>query len=346
MTVLSDVYSVNPTMEAISLEDRPGYLRLKPRVADDVYVLLDNLSGDYVFEIHYEFTPNNPAESGGIAVVKTLPDGCIELLDEYSSTETVHYTKLRMVKQGQRYKGYGYIKEDRTWILVGATDYEASLIGIVYHSSPTSTSNFDVDKLLIYKSTYLTITNISPGMVAEIYDSEGNIIDSGMCQEGNDYIKLDLSYVDIPLNNATIKLYDADGNLIYSSVFNDIYGGDVFEYGVAVEVRLDNELIREYEEVDLGRIVGGELEKMLTIKNITGEPLQNITIKSLPIDNDKSYLWVYFAFDDVEPTYQQGQITIPFLAPEQTAYLRMKIVRDTSVVQPGEYYRFVLSVSN
>jgi hypothetical protein len=349
-TVLNEMWQVSPSNPSrYSLTDVPGVLRLK-HGEPDVYVLMNAPRFDFVFEADTNYAPTRPLDQGGLVAFRDK-DTRVELLEYYdpATGTTYAYDRLRMVRKGDLVEGYGTNDNGSTWELIGVTFINAPKIGFVLHGvQETQSVPLDIKEMRMYRSTLIQIGNVVEGMRAVLLNEYNNVLRDEICKKDRDHIDLDVSTLQMPIK-AKLRLYDAMGSLIEETpVMTDIWGGDLFWYGVKLDVEIDGTLLRQDREFQLGNMQGGVIEKKIYIINNNDISIPNVRISVEAYSDYFGWQWVDVARDVFgQPGSYQDAIYVGNMMPNDRTPVWIKIKR-----QPEQQfaslndYKFRLAVES
>lgn len=298
-TSLQSVWEPSPSdATRYSLTERPGYLRLKHGDVP-LYLFMDLPNRDFVFEMKNAYTPGIADDSGGI-VVYYNDEQYIQLLEYYDTVKGVgvNYTNMRMVRKGSLYSGYGSKDNGNTWELIGSTTSDdVNKIGLVLnHPQKTNSVPMDVEYVRVYADRRILVGNLASGMRIDLLKPDGTKVVSHTCRPGADHIYIDMTNLPIPFRGK-LRVYSSTGDVKETTDEISIWGGDVFWYGLLVEIYNDKGLLPTDVETELGPMLAGHIEMKLTIKNPGAVPITNTTISVKQFHEFHGHEWVMLAED-------------------------------------------------
>lgn len=280
-----------------SVTDRAGSLRLKHGDVP-LYLLMDLPNRDFVFEMKNDYNPRVEGDSGGI-IAYYNEEQYIQLLEYFDATRgvAINYTHMRMVRKGSVYSGYGSKDGGNTWELIGSTSSDdINKIGLVLNSpSPTTGAvPMDVEYIRIYSDRRILIGNLASGMRIELLRPDNTVVASRTCPPGADHVYLDMTNLPVPFAGK-LRVYNSTGDLKETTDELSIWGGDVFWYGLLVEIYNDAGLLPTDRETELGPMLAGHIEMKLTIKNPGAVPITNTIVSVKQFHEFHGHQWVMLA---------------------------------------------------
>lgn len=327
---LDPKWQVSPSDESrYTLTEEPGCLRLR-HGDPDLYILMDSPRFDFVFEIDTNYDPLRASDQGGITVYRDH-ETFIELLEFYdpNTGTTIKYDTIRMIKRADLYEGYGTNDGGRTWELIGTSFMSATKIGMVLHGVLEADSDtLDVKEVRMYRDTSLQIANLVEGMTVRLFDGAGLLLSEQKVGANKDHAKLNLQNTTFPLTGK-LELYDATGTfLAETAVFSDLWGGDVFYYGVKLDLEIDSVLVRPDREYQLGYMKNGSIEKKVKLINTHDVTVYNVHASVLAHSDYYGWEWVDIANDVFgQPGTYKDVILVGDIGPGQSVNVWIKIVR-------------------
>lgn len=297
---LDQRWTVSPSLPSrYSLEERPGYLRIKH--AESPTYILTNIPAEntLMFDIKNDYKPIISTDIGGIVVFKTLADR-VELVEYYDPILDVsrNYLYVRMFKDGDVYDGYGS-QDGVIWELIGSARVEdASKIGLVLNgdTSPLSV-NCDIDYVSMYRDRYLYVENLQENMTVNLFD-ENNVLKQTYKIPANESVaRLDMFTLPIPFNGYIQTLSPA-GIFVEQTPTQLLYPGDEFQYIISMNVKYQRKktvlvddgfgnTIPKTEFVDdvdfildesanIGRMDDSTMEGLITVSNLDAIDITNL----------------------------------------------------------------------
>lgn len=332
-TLNTNVWQASPTDSSrYSLTERSGYLRLK-HGSPDLFVLMNTPRFDFVLEVDTDYQPVRPTDQGGI-VAYLDNDNYIEMLEYFDSVTgiTKAFDRLRMIRRSDLFEGYGSNDNGLTWELIGTAFMTAPKIGMVLHGiQETSSDVLDIDAVRIYRDTKLHVGNLNPGQIAKLYSKTGVLLGEATCAEDADYAKIEGQNINFPLEGR-VRLYDKTGFLLdETDVIKDIWGGDVFWYGIQLNFEMDGLLLRPDREHQLGNMQGGVIERKAYIINNNDIPVNAVKASIQALGSYVGWEWVDIAEDSFgEPETYMDVLDLGTLNPGAKVPIWIKITRRSS----------------
>lgn len=325
-TALNPIWQPSPTdPNRYSLTERAGYLRMK-HGDTPFYLLMDMPNRDFVFEIKNDYNPVMVSDAAGIVVFRDN-EARIELIECYDPVKgPSNYTHMRMVRKGNQFTGYGSRDNGQTWEIIGSAlaDGMTKIGLVVHHPNVTNSVPFDVDYVKVFGDTTFIVGNLTPGMVIELLNPVGQVVVSTPCPSGRDFVEIDLTNFPIPYTGSLrVK---KDGQVLETSPLMEIWGGDMFWYGLTLEVYKDGVLLPKDRDTTLGGMVNGVIEVVLTIKNPSSEPVYNVRVYRSPYFQYRGYEWVLLAHDESGVPGEYGEsLTFDSIYPGEEKKFWLKV---------------------
>lgn len=329
----TDIWQVSPSDHSrYSLTEKPGFLRLK-HGDPDLFILMNTPRYDFVMEVDTKYVPVRPSDQGGI-VAYLDNETYIEMLEYYDpkTGTTFAFDRLRMVKRGDLYEGYGSNNNGAMWELIGTAFMIAPKIGISLHGIQESSSdNLDIDGVRLYRDTKVQVGNLNPGQTVKLLSHTNVIVGTAVCPIDQDYAKIDAQNVNFPFKGK-VQIFDTTGFLLdETEVFDDIWGGDVFWYGVKLDFEIDGLLMRQDREHQLGNMESGIIERKGYVINNNDIPIYNIRASVMALSEYHGWEWTDIATDMFgEPGIYGDVINLGHLEPGERVPIWMKITRQPS----------------
>ena len=299
----------------------------------DLFVLMNTPRFDFVMEVDTDYEPVRPTDQGGI-VMYLDNENYIEMLEYFDSVTgiTKAFDRLRVIKRSDLYEGYGSNDNGKTWELIGTAFMNAPKIGMVLHGiQETSSDVLDIDAVRMYRDTKIHVGNLNPGQVAKLFSNTGVLLGEAVCPNDADHVKIEGQNLNFPLEGQ-IKLYDSTGFLLdESSTLTDIWGGDVFWYGIQLDFELDGLILKQDREHQLGNMQGGVIEKRAYIINNNDIPIHNVRAAIAAQGSYLGWEWADIAVDSFgEPATYGDIIVLGTLNPGAKVAIWMKVTRRAS----------------
>jgi hypothetical protein len=312
-----------------SLTEKPGYLRMK-HGDPDLFILINSPRYDFVLEVDTSYVPVRASDQGGVAAFRDQQTR-IELLEYYdpATGTTKAFDKLRLIRRADLFEGYGSNDNGKTWELIGVSYMTAPKVGMVLHGIQEAQSDdLDISEVRMYRDTTVQVGNIIPGQTVKLVDSAGTTLGLEICKQDSDYIKIDCTKMIFPLT-AKIQVYDTAGFLLdETALLTDVWGGDVFWYGVKLDLEVDNILLRQDREYQLGNMASGIIERLTYVINNNDIPLYNVKCTIMSMSEYYGWEWTDIAADLYgQPGTYQDSIFIGTIKPGERIPLWCKVTR-------------------
>lgn len=327
---LHDRWQISPSNHSrYSLTERPGYLRLK-HGDPDIFLLMSSPRFDHVIEVDTDYAPVRPSDQGGIVAYRDN-NTFVEMLEYFDEKTgiTMAYDRIRMVRRSDLFEGYGSNDNGKTWDLVGTAYLEAPKIGIALHGINESGSDtLDVKEIRMYRDTKIHVGNLNPGQTIKIVNPTNQVLAGATCEKDHDYVKVDAQNISFPFKGR-VQLYDKSGFLLdQTEILEDIWGGDVYWYGVKLELEIDGYSLRSDREYQLGNMQNGSIERRAYVINNNDIPIYNVRAKVLALSEYYGWEWADIAKDlfDLPGTYGD-EIEIGTIMPKQRIPIWVSVLR-------------------
>lgn len=327
------MWQASPTDSSrYSLTERSGYLRLK-HGSPDLFVLMNTPRFDFVMDVTTDYQPVRPSDQGGI-VAYLDNDNYIEMLEYFDSVTgiTKAFDKIRMIKRSDLFEGYGSNDNGATWELIGTAFMTAPKIGFILHGiQETSSDTLDIDSVRIYRDTKLHVGNLNPGQTAKLFSRTGVLLGEAVCAADADHAKIEGQNFSYPIEGS-VKLYDSTGFLLDETpVLSDIWGGDVFWYGIQLDLELDGLILKQDREHQLGNMQGGVIERKAYVINTNDIPVNAVRASIMALGSYVGWEWADIALDSFgEPQAYGDVLDLGTMQPGERIPIWMKITRRSS----------------
>jgi hypothetical protein len=145
-----------------------------------------------------------------------------------------------------------------------------------------------------------------------------------------------------------ISVYDSGGVLVASTGLTEIFGGDIFWYNT-LDLKLINDGVEVLpgDEVFLGGLMNGTVEKRLEIYNPGTEAVANVSVYATNFNTAHGDKWVLLAPDvGGVPGYYDKSVYIPQVEAGGYAAFWVKVQRPQDMLFfPSTDHRFSLVIS-
>lgn len=331
-TTLQSIWQASPSdATRYSLTDKQGVLRLK-HGEPDLFILMNTPRFDFVMEMDTDYDPIRATDQGGLVAYQNQ-DTRLELLEYYDPDKglTKTYDSIRMVRRADLFEGYGTNDRGKTWELIGASFMQAPKVGMVLHGIQEGQSDtLDVKEFRVYRDTTLHVGNLLEGHRAELVDAAGVIINSDVCKADKDHVKVDVANQQFPLK-ARIRLFDKTNLLLgETELLEDIWGGDVYWYGMKLDLEIDGITLRGDREYQLGNMTEGAIEQLAYVVNSNDVDIPNVKATILAYSDYSGWEWVDLAPDVYgEPGTYKDIISLGTIRAGTRVPIWIKVIRQS-----------------
>lgn len=328
---------------------------------------------DFVLEVSGQFTPSPYGDMAGLIAFETRTDS-VAILQYYDSTTgPVTYTHLRLQFKNTSYYAWGSSDGGLTYQLIGSswgTIYPS--IGLVIYpptiiaSTPQATpqvtpqttpqatpsmfpvtSPYVIDYVRVYIDTSFTVTNLTPGYQVELLDQNQLTVQTVIVSAQQQNVVFDLSRLSMPFSGY-LRVTDTLQNITQSSLLT-IWGGDIYWFGIRLQLSWNNIPYTESNNIYLGMMQAGIINTEITITNIDSFPANNVLIT---VDASPGVLgssWVQVASDNggIAGTYGTSAV-IGTINAGQTISAWILITRNTTepIFFDSSQYKFRLVITS
>lgn len=327
---LHERWQVSPSDETrYSLTERAGYLRMK-HGDPDLFILMNAPRFDFVFEVDTQYVPVRPSDQGGIVAFRDNHT-YIEMLEYYDPEKgmAAGYDSLRMVRRSDLFEGYGSNDGGKTWELIGTSYLSAPKMGVALHGIQESSSDdLDIAEIRMYKDTTIQVGNLIPGQSVELVNQLGAVIGKSICAEDRDHVKIDCQNIKFPLKGK-VRLFDSSGFMLdESEMLTDMWGGDIFWYGVNLDLEIDGILMRQDREYQLGSMENGLIERRAYVINNNDIPIYNVKASVMALSEYYGWEWADVASDAFgQPGVYNDLILLGNILPGEKIPIWIKVTR-------------------
>lgn len=278
-----------------------------------------------LFEVTADYVPTEQGDEGGIVVWK---DGYhrLEFLESKDST-TMEYSRWRAQKQGNTWTFYA--NRGAGWELFDSSNLAALKMGVILKNPDTAGfSSLNLDRLVLCRSSKITIGNLPQGYTAYLCDHHGNMVQSATVEPLWTGVELELPTIPY---NGIIRVYDENGILLSSLGAFDIYGGDCYLYGTDLRVLWNGNELSLMNETYLGTMYDNVIEVQMELHNPSNnKAAHNISMGIIKYLKEFGYEWADICHDDGNGNpgrnYTQ-RLDMGSLAPLSSAKFWVKVER-------------------
>lgn len=301
-TTLSTDWEVIPNdYSRISLTDVVGSLRLKHGTTT-LYAFLSFLTDtdQFIMDIKNNYNPLTEGDVGGVVVYAGEDDALFleELFDPIKGTID-SYPWIRLERDYNNYYAYWSI-DGISWNLIGTHDFDrlAPKIGLFLDGS--TGEYMDIDYLRITTGRYVTVENLTGGVIVKLIDSTGTEVDRKVCRTGSSKVSFDLKDKPIPFNGR-FEISVDEGTTWFSSTseLHSMWGGDVYSFEITPIIYFYNEDTSLWVQLDssieefLGYLSPDNINyreiKMKAVNQMQGK-FSNVTITLSQYNGTDQYL--------------------------------------------------------
>jgi hypothetical protein len=196
----------------------------------------------------------------------------------------------------------------------------------------------------MYRKTTIQIGNIKEGYTAKLLTTTGTLVQQVMCQKDRDYVDIDATNLTFPYSGK-IQITNLTGMVLAeTAVMTDLWGGDVFLYGVHLDMEVDGVNLRSDREYQLGNMDEGVIEKIAYVVNNHDIPIPGVTISVSAFSQYYGWEWVDIASNVFgTPGTYQDSIYMNTIHPGDRIPFWIKVSRrpGTGVASLNDY-KFIL----
>ena len=170
------------------------------------------------------------------------------------------------------------------WIEVGNVDYDNNNNSIGFFLYATNDEDlmrdgkFLVNYFYIYENKYLTLNGINYLQDFEIYEPNLNkILMRSDTTPGKNYVNryknraiIDTTGLVLPMNNAELRIYPKnhyEETISRFTLSNLTFGGDIFSITYDIQLRIDNEIVNNGIDYELGDLFNNKYRRNVVVYN-------------------------------------------------------------------------------
>lgn len=337
--VLDDKWVFSPdNPQYISIIQGAG-LQLAPATYEGtVLALLPQLVQPYVLEAEFEYAPVSVDDSAGF-VLWASADSAIYLSLVAGGRQ---YSRLRLkVKEG-RCEGYAYSDDLGAWEVAGTAFVAPDAVPGIFAEGQ---SPVIVKRVVVARDVNLTVGNLPPDSFVSLYNATGDVIATAQASAGVAVIQLGSLglLLEVRLGVSVSGELTALTDLVTAS------GGSVYWYNRhELKLYLDSTPVDPGQELSLGPLVAGVIERRLEIENGETEPVSDIVIRCAAFNVSHGPQWASLAPEfEGAPGQYEDSLYIPVLAPGERVPFWLKVQRPPGLLYyPSTEHRFVLLVTS
>lgn len=269
------------------IANKHSYVTNRDAEREQILELLDDILNNFVeysitddlgtFPSNQPITPSNVVLPGSVG-------------NTYNGTfEDIMYSYIKVIKKNTVYSFFAST-DGKQWIEVGNSKYnDTHRIGFFLHSLELLTSddllksNFYVEYAMFYDNNYVIIRNIKDTVkTIELRDENGSLICDNTTnsimklKDGAAYI--DTTLLNMPYYNARLVMLNSSKKIIFEHTFQQLIGGDKYEYGYDLKVCIDNTEINQEELFRLDAFKSKEQTVRIDIYNQEDFEITNLKV--------------------------------------------------------------------
>lgn len=328
---VSLLWNTLPINRTISLDNSVGLIHGNERVT----MTIPAPSGDYVFQASIDHKPTILSDIGGIVVLSTTGNQ-IECQTYFDNTIGVsqYFQYVKVVKVGDVFTFYASM-DSSVWYMIGNSELQdANRIGFFLDGPNTSDANtFVIKNISFYKSNISVFNSIFDPSSISLIDSNGvEHKDSITLKLSDGSMYVDLTNISLPIEDATLKIYNSNNDIIVENNSFNLCGGDVFEYAIKLKFLLDGTEISTSQLADIGRLASEENEYTLTVINNDNISLSGATLSVLAYSDyfrGGSFAFVGLQEDSNGIQRFSNNLLLPDIIAGSSLDVTIKVIRDT-----------------
>jgi len=297
------------------------------------------LNYQYAVEAELDYSPVSLNDSAGLALWSSDEDAVY--LSLAAGTDMI-YDKLRFRVKDDRCEAYAFRSSRGEWEVVGTAFVSHDPLPAIYAEGSAPVI---VREVVVVRDTLVSVGNIPNGYYVYLKNEEGGVIAVKASSGGA--VEINLGSVGIAIKGQ-LEVCDSFGVVAASTGIIDIYGGDVFWYNT-LDLKLfsDGVEVLPGDEVFLGGLMNGTVEKRLEIYNPGPEAVTNVSVYAANFNTAHGDKWVLLAPDvGGVPGYYDKSVHIPQIEAESYAAFWVKVQRPQDMLFfPFTDHRFSLVIS-
>ncbi|MGM7682855.1 hypothetical protein ACSVDA_11945 [Cytobacillus sp. Hm23] len=302
-----------------------------------LYLFLNELTDtqSFVFDVQNTYNPSD----GGVGGITAYGDrDNFIAVEEYFDSESGVLNTFPWIRLVRDYKNYfAYWSEDGVeWHTIGSSSLDAAAPKIGLFVEGTSENPLGVEKVRVFSSTEVSITNLLAGMKVSLVDGEGAEIKSQICREHDNKVVFDVADLPFPFNAKIV--IDTGADILDSNSFINIYGGDVYYFEVTPDIlfymgEAENPIsLTVNTEEFLGHLATTNMEQEceVIIRNPLPGTFSDIQINLVPYENDDHWDRLVDIADDEDgsPGEWRDAVNIPELLSGNDHKVWVKLKRE------------------
>ena len=311
---------------------------------DSIYLLQGNeniellipipIENQYIVQSKIKYTPKSEDDKAGI-ILRSLTDNVVNF-EVCGDDETICTNMKASVDEYGILYAYASSDNGTTWKNYGNTKLvNMNSLGFYNYGVNEELKIYDC---IVYKSNYVTFNNFDRTTYIRLFKDNKEITSSFYIKKYNTRLVLDCIEKIFPLNNIEIKVYNRkDDTLIFSKVFNDIYGGDIYEFNYNLEFKIDDDILDSETMYDLGKISNDTVFNLI----ITNKEPYEINGKNLKVSYysllNRAYEFVDIAEENSNNYYKSIETSF---TPGECKIFKLKISKNVLYSEINSDYEF------
>lgn len=230
-TGLSPVWDILP-YDLSRVDKKDDRLVLK-HGKEPIHVILSMLTNENecILDIKNSYVPTNGVDVGGIIVRGSSTESItVEEFYDPNTNETHSYPWVRIVRSFNNYSAY-WSDDGSEWNLLGSSYFGNLTPKIGVYLGGDLGSDYELMEVRAFKRTNISVSNLTPGMVVNIVDENGDLLRSTKCLKLRDTVEINVADLPMPFKGR-FQFAMQDGSLFDDDTFHDIYGGDKYQFNI------------------------------------------------------------------------------------------------------------------
>lgn len=295
----------------------------------------------YVFQTSIEYNPTSASERGG-CILKSITTNAAEL--EISGDDSARCSHIKM-EVASDYVVTAKAGNGSKWTDYGNTRLiDANKIGF-YLGSGTSVDPIKIFNCSMYKANHITFKGLDNMHKLRIFNTNDvELTDKFVIRKFDRMVVIDGTNTLFPINNFRVKIFDSNNQIVYQNDFNDVCGGDNYEFSYNISMTVNDKPMNS-DEFDLG-VISEHTVYSLKITNNEDYKLEN---KKLKIEAYNPYNQGYKAVNiariragAIYDDFEKEKVGIN-IEPHETRDFAMRIAREDQSLLLGESFKFKIT---
>jgi hypothetical protein len=288
----------------------------------------------YVVQSKIAYTPGSQDDKAGI-LLRSVTDSVVNF--EVCGDDSIICTNMKTCIDEYGIL-YAYASSDNgtTWKNYGNTKLvNMNNLGFYNYGKNKELKIYDC---IMYKNNYVTFNNFDRTTYIKLFQAGVEITNDFDIKKYNTRIVLDCIDKLFPLNNIEVKVYNrSDNKEIAAQVFNEIYGGDIYEFNYNLEFKINNDILDSEKMYDLGKISSDTIFNLI----VTNKEPYSIIGKSLKVTYhsllNRAYEYVDIAEETSDKYYKSIEASF---TPGESKIFKLKITKDVLYSEINSDYEF------